>query len=112
MRTILIAGLLLGLVQTTCAAPPATAQDVDTKLQAIFKDAKIPGAQVALVENGRLTYLKSYGHADVAKKVPVTDDTVFRAGSISKSFTSIAIMTAVEDGKLRSTASSPTSRPR
>src|SRR5262249_22353876 len=49
---------------------------------------------------GAIAFLKGYGVADRAKGTPVTPETVFRAGSISKSLTGIAIMTAVEDGKL------------
>jgi CubicO group peptidase (beta-lactamase class C family) len=73
---------------------------LDVALTRTFKDGKIPGAQTAIVENGQIVLLKSYGYADVAKTIPVTTETVFRAGSISKSFTSIAIMTAVEQRKL------------
>ncbi len=80
--------------------PPATLQELDQALAKIFKDGEIPGAAVALVENGQVVFTKGYGVSDVAKKTAVTPDTVFRAGSISKSLTGIAIMTAVEEGKL------------
>lgn len=110
----IVAGaLLLGLASPAFAddtKAPATVQELDKRLAAALKAANVPGAQVALIENGQITFVKAYGYADVAKKIPVTDDTVFRAGSISKSFTAIAIMTAVEshelslDGKLAALA--------
>ncbi len=81
-------------------AAPATIPQLDQKLAAMFKEAAIPGATVALIENGKVVFAKGYGYADVAKKTPATADTPFRAGSISKSFTSVAIMTLVEQGKL------------
>ena len=82
------------------AGPPSTIKGLDAALTRTFADAKIIGAQAAIIEKGQVVLLKSYGYADVAKKTRVTDDTVFRAGSISKSFTAIAIMTAVERKKL------------
>jgi CubicO group peptidase (beta-lactamase class C family) len=79
---------------------PATLADLDARLAEAFKKGGIPGASVAIVENGRVVLAKGYGLADVAARTPATADTVFRAGSISKSLTGIAVMTAVEDGKL------------
>jgi CubicO group peptidase (beta-lactamase class C family) len=89
--------LLLFLASSAFAAN----HDVlDARLAQIFKENHIPGASVALIENGEVTFAKGYGYADVAKKIPATADTPFRAGSISKSVTSIAVMTLVELKKL------------
>ena len=80
--------------------PPQTMQELDGQLAALLAKGHIPGATVAIVENGQVTFAKGYGYADVAKKIPATADTPFRAGSISKAITSIAVMTLVERGKL------------
>ncbi|HJW93855.1 MAG TPA: serine hydrolase domain-containing protein [Thermoanaerobaculia bacterium] len=88
--------LLLFLASSAFAAD----RTLDARLAQIFKDGKIPGATVAIVENGEITFAKGYGYADVAKKIAATADTPFRAGSISKSVTSIAVMTLVEQKKL------------
>jgi CubicO group peptidase (beta-lactamase class C family) len=103
-------GLLLGLLAATLfvaspalgddAKPAANIQQLDRQLGDAFRRGKIPGASVAIVENGNVTFAKGYGYAEVTKKIPATADTPFRAGSISKSFTSIAIMTLVEQHKL------------
>ena len=82
------------------AAAPADLQDLDKQLGAIFAEGKIPGASVALVENGEIVFAKGYGLADQEKKIEATADTPFRAGSISKGITAIAVMTLVEQGKL------------
>jgi CubicO group peptidase (beta-lactamase class C family) len=79
---------------------PATVAELDAKLAEAFKKAGIPGASVAIVEDGQIVLAKGYGFADVAAHTPATADTVFRAGSISKSLTGIAVMTLVEEGKL------------
>src|SRR5215469_8996916 len=97
------------LAAALLAAMPAFADDVkapttipalDQRLAQMFHDGKIPGASVAIIEGGKVVFAKGYGYADVAKKIPATADTPFRAGSISKSLTSIAIMTLVEQHKL------------
>jgi CubicO group peptidase (beta-lactamase class C family) len=82
------------------AKAPATIRQLDARLGEMFRQGKIPGTSVAIIENGNVTFAKGYGFADVANKIPATADTPFRAGSISKSFTSIAIMTLVEQHKL------------
>lgn len=102
---ILAAGLLFvvapGYADEEKKAPsPTTIKQLDEQLATMFAQGKVPGASVALIENGQVVFVKGYGYADTAKKIPVTQDTVFRAGSISKSLTSIAVMMAVEQGKL------------
>ncbi len=79
---------------------PTTLAALDARLGESFRDAGIPGATVAIVENGEVVLAKGYGYSDVAAKKPATADSVFRAGSISKSLTGIAVMTLVEQGKL------------
>jgi len=81
-------------------AVPANIDELDRELAAIFKAGRIPGASVAIVQNGQTVFTKGYGFADVDGKIPVTADTPFRAGSISKSITAIAVMGLVEQGKL------------
>jgi CubicO group peptidase (beta-lactamase class C family) len=94
--------LLLGLTNLAAAdsAPPKNIQELDSRLATIFANDKIPGVSFALIENGKVTFAKGYGYADVARKIPATADTPFRAGSISKAITSIAVMTLVEQHKL------------
>lgn len=61
---------------------------------------KVPGVSVAFFENGRITWTREYGYADVEKKIPVTPDTLFQAASISKPVASLAALHLVEEGKL------------
>ncbi|HUR82613.1 MAG TPA: serine hydrolase [Thermoanaerobaculia bacterium] len=60
----------------------------------------VPGVSVAVVENGRVIFAKGYGWADAGKKRPMTTDTLFLAGSVSKPVTAIAAVDLVERGKL------------
>jgi CubicO group peptidase (beta-lactamase class C family) len=50
------------------------------------------GLAVGVVRNGRLEFFHGHGVADIASNTPVTEDTVFRIGSITKTFTAIAVM--------------------
>jgi len=82
-----------------------TATDVEAFLDGIvplqLEQGDIAGATVAVIKDGKLLFAKGYGYADVAKKKPVvTDETLFRPGSISKLFTWTAVMQLVEQGKL------------
>jgi CubicO group peptidase (beta-lactamase class C family) len=81
-------------------APPQTVNELDARLVEVFAQGHVPGASVAVIEGGKIVLLKGYGYADVAGKVAATPDTIFRAGSISKSFTGIAVMTLVEQNKV------------
>ena len=101
----LLGALLLAMASGTssvAAEPaPSTLQELDQRLAKMFAQRGIPGAALALVEDGKVVLLKGYGVADKASGAQVTPDTIFRAASISKSFTSIAIMQLVDNGKLK-----------
>jgi CubicO group peptidase (beta-lactamase class C family) len=62
---------------------------------------KIPGAVVLIQQHGHPVYFENFGVRDVATQLPMTPDTIFRLYSMSKPITSVAVMTLVEDGKLR-----------
>lgn len=66
-----------------------------------IEKADIAGAVVSVVKDGKILFEKGYGYSDVEKKTPVSpQDTLFRPGSISKTFTWTAVMQQVEQGKL------------
>jgi CubicO group peptidase (beta-lactamase class C family) len=62
---------------------------------------EIPGISVAIVKDQQLVWSKGYGYADMQKKVPMDAGTLCSICSISKLFTSVAIMQLWEQGKLR-----------
>ncbi len=95
------ASVSLAKVVVVADSPPAAnLHELDQQLTALFQASAVPGASVAVIENGAVVLSKGYGLADVAARRPVTTDTVFRAGSISKSIVGIAVMMLVEEGKL------------
>ncbi len=61
----------------------------------------IPGAAVALVKGSKILHLGGYGRSDLQRGTPVSaESTLFRTGSVSKSFTWTAVLQLVEQGKL------------
>jgi CubicO group peptidase (beta-lactamase class C family) len=56
------------------------------------------GLAVGVVRDGHLEFFSGHGLADIAANTPVTEDTVFRVGSITKTFTAIAVLQLWEQG--------------
>jgi len=59
---------------------------------------KIPGAILLIQQHGKPVYFENFGVRDVATKIPMSPDTIFRLYSMSKPITSVAAMMLVEDG--------------
>ena len=62
---------------------------------------KIPGAILLIQQHGNPVYFENFGVRDVATRLPMSADTIFRLYSMSKPITSVAAMMLVEDGKLK-----------
>jgi CubicO group peptidase (beta-lactamase class C family) len=62
---------------------------------------KIPGAMVLIKQHGRQVYFKTFGMSDTDTGRPMTADTIFPLHSMTKTITSFAAMTLVDQGKLR-----------
>ncbi|HEV7643329.1 MAG TPA: serine hydrolase [Pyrinomonadaceae bacterium] len=73
---------------------------IDTLMQTLVKRGQFNGAVLA-EDNGKVIYSKGFGYADFEKKTPVDADSVFEIASISKTFTSMAVMILVEQGKIK-----------
>lgn len=61
---------------------------------------RVPGASVAVMKNNQLIFSRGYGWADVDARQPVTADSVFRVGSVSKAITSVTVLKLAQEGKL------------
>ena len=55
---------------------------------------------VAVMQEGKILYSRSVGYADVENHLKANENTKYRIGSITKTFTSVLVMKAVEDNKL------------
>ena len=88
------------IAQGVGRATPQELAAVDRVIVGYLEENEIPGALVAVLDDGRLAHVLEYGLANVELKVPVTDSTVFEIGSISKQFLAAAVMMLVEEGRL------------
>ncbi|MED1783732.1 serine hydrolase [Brevibacillus fortis] len=69
-------------------------------VQRLLDDFQVPGAIIAVAKDGELTYEKAFGYRDRETQAAIDLDTVFGIGSITKSFTCMAIMQLQEEGQL------------
>lgn len=77
---------------------------VDNNVTNFMKTYNIPGASLAVSRNGKLVYIKGYGYADVAANTKVTPQSRFRLASCSKTYTGVAMLKLIQEGKLSLTA--------
>ena len=85
------------------APAPLPARDtaqLQQRLAQILKDHHVPGMGVALIQHRSVLWSAGIGLADVATSKMATADTLFRVGSISKMFVSLAVLKLVETGQL------------
>jgi len=59
-----------------------------------------PGAAVGIFKDGRIIYARGYGMANLEYNIPITPQSVFRVGSVSKQFTAMCTALLIEQGKI------------
>lgn len=75
-------------------------QHLESMIDAGMRADKVTGLSIAIVDDQRVLWSKGFGWADAGKKLPATDQTVYRMGSISKLFTTLAALQLAQDGRL------------
>lgn len=73
---------------------------IDAFLKSRMDTLNIPGLSIAVINDSRVVYHRTFGYANLEKKLPVTDKTIFEGASMSKSIFAFFVMTFVEEGKL------------
>ncbi len=91
--------LLLALSSAAGGATPQSLDEVNDYLAASFA-ADEPGVAVIVTQDGQLVLQESIGLANLEWDIPITSDTVFRIGSITKQFTAAGILLLQERGEL------------
>jgi D-alanyl-D-alanine carboxypeptidase len=82
------------------AAFCAQADLIDDFVMNQMSQQQIPGVSLAIVRDGKIMKTKGYGKANIELGVPVTEETVFEIGSLTKQFTATLIMLLSEEKKL------------
>jgi serine beta-lactamase-like protein LACTB len=109
LRT-LLAAAAVAATALLHAAPSSSRDSAQSDVEAIAraraiaeglaKTHHIPGLSVAVGRGGRVVWSEGFGLADVEQRVPVTSQTRFRLGSVSKLLTAAAVARLVQDDKL------------
>lgn len=97
VQKILASAFLLG--SGTCMAATDLRTLVDSRVEPLMQQQGIPGLSVAVVNKGQVQYF-NYGVAATNTRKPVTEDTLFEVGSVSKTFTATLGGYAQATGKL------------
>src|SRR5882724_2804523 len=105
--------LALSVAAATSAAdlPTAAPEDVGFSSERLarigpvikgeIEKGQYPGAVMLVARHGKVVYFDSVGQRDPAGGKPMTKDAIFRMYSMTKPYTSVAIMMLMEEGKLR-----------
>ena len=101
MKRILQTTLLTGFMLVTLIQAFAQSEKAEAAIQSIMQSSPVVGLSVAVVKNNKVIYNHSFGFKDVEKQLPLTNASIFRIASISKSFTTTAIMQLVAEKKIR-----------
>ena len=83
------------------ALPAATASRIDAAAAEVLKATGVPSASVAVVQGGKVAYVKAYGMARLEPPMPAEPAMQYSIGSISKQFTAAVVLLLVQDGKLK-----------
>ena len=93
--------LIVILISFVSFSVNANMSDLSKKIDLLFDDRyQKPGCAVGLVENGEYIHSKGYGLANLEHEIPIGMDTIFRIGSVSKQFTTMAIAILEEKDEL------------
>ena len=80
------------------AAAEIAQDQIRARVDEILYRRPAVGLALGVVRDGRLEFFRGHGLADIASNTPISEDAVFRVGSITKLFTAIAVMQLVEQG--------------
>ncbi|MSO62589.1 MAG: class A beta-lactamase-related serine hydrolase [Acidobacteria bacterium] len=100
LSLVIALGACAGVAAQSSDPWPKTVDEFRLAVQKVLDDTGVPGAGLALVRHSGVEWAGGVGLADRDRRTPVTADTHFRAGSISKTFIAMALVQLSEDGDL------------
>ncbi|AYL97303.1 serine hydrolase [Mucilaginibacter celer] len=104
LKHIITALLLINFFIPAASRAQGTNPDsIDTFVSGMMQRKSIPALQMAVVRQGKIIKLKTYGTANLENNIPATDKSIFSINSITKAFTGVAVMQLAEEGKLKVT---------
>ena len=118
-RIAAVSAIAMSIVIATCArsstaqpAPSPTAPaalalqslapaDLDAFIARTVADQRAIGVTVGVMQDGKVVFSKGYGLANISNKTPVSTNTIFAVGSITKQFTCAVALQMEQEGKLK-----------
>jgi CubicO group peptidase (beta-lactamase class C family) len=82
------------------ASPDPTIIQLEKDAPELMKKDRVPGLEIALIRDGKTTWVHAFGVRDAKTSQPVTNETIFEAASLSKPVFAYAVLKLVEQGKL------------
>jgi CubicO group peptidase (beta-lactamase class C family) len=73
---------------------------LENAIASLMMESKVPGLSIAVVINDQVIYSKGFGARNLELNLPATPNTIYGFGSCTKSYTALAIMQLVQDGKI------------
>jgi CubicO group peptidase (beta-lactamase class C family) len=98
---ILLSGAWLARGPGLALTPPPDFGKLERVARAELKETHTPGAAVAIISGDRVVFAKGFGVASAETGAPVTPETLFQLGSMTKTFTAAALVALAEEGKLK-----------
>ncbi len=102
MRRKILSIVILTLISQLGFSQTFEKTKLDTYFEVLETTNKFMGS-AALSQNGKIIYTKQIGFADIDNKIKPNDNTKYRIGSISKTFTTVLVFKAIEEKKLKLT---------
>jgi CubicO group peptidase (beta-lactamase class C family) len=99
MNTKIILALAIHFFCQLSYSQPLDSNKLDAYIEALNIHNKFMGSMV-VSQNGKLLYTKSVGYADLEQELKANEESKYRIGSISKTFTTVLILGAVEENRL------------
>ena len=99
MRLVTLSCLLLFSIVAFAQPNQSCIRSLDSLFTATFKTGE-PGGSVLIAKDGQVFYKKGFGLEDLNTKKPITTESLFNVGSISKTFVAFSILRLADEGKL------------
>src|SRR5688572_16360501 len=94
----LVLCLLFVLPAPAVAAPPAGFAE---RVEQLRKQAEVPGMTIAIVEQGKPTFVQGFGQRGLGDRRKVDEHTIFMTGSTGKAITVAALALLVDEGRIK-----------
>ena len=95
-----VSALLIGCISSPQKAPLPEATAIDTEAARLMKSENVQGMALAVIQDGKIVHVAAYGDRNVARRLPLTTDTVMYGASLTKTAFTYMLLQLVDEGRL------------